>query len=337
MNGRQKLNISAVIGLALWLLAVVAVVFWWHPRFWVVPDQEFRRAEVLLGEGRPDAALASIDRALADAPDTVGYLVFKGYLQLDVDRPADAERTFRDALRLRPSDVEGQLGFATALARQQQREAALAALQSLSVEAISEAQLRRRSQLYAMLMAPLLALDDLTQLLNRNPDNPDLLQEAAVLARSQQNWDQLASLSLRLGSATADPQVKAWAADARGEALEATGRLDEAREVFQEGNNPDRLESRAALAMRLRRYGEAADLYAELVQANPAESRFRRSLAFAQQEAGRTRRGGADVPAAHRQRRSRRRCASDTGVAAEYAAPARGSVERARAAAAASA
>lgn len=288
MDGRRKLTVSAAIGLALWLLLVVGVVLWWRPRFWVEPYQEFQRAEALWSEGRPAMALAAVARASADAPDNVGYRVFKGYREIDLDRPAVAERTFRDALRLQPSHVEGRLGLATALARQPKREAALATLQSLSVETLSDGQLRRRSQLYAMLQAPVLALDDLTQLLHRDPDNSDLLHEAALLARSRHDWNQVASLTLRLGFAKVDPQVKAWAADTRGEALQAMGRLDEALDAFQEANDPDRLESRVALAMRLRQYNLAADLYAELVQEHPQEIRFRRSLAFAQQAAGRT-------------------------------------------------
>ena len=288
MGGLRKPTANAAIGLALWLLLVVGFVLWSRPRFWVEPHDEFRRAEALWSEGRTAMALAAVARASAEAPDNVGYRVFKGYRELDLDHAAQAERTFREALRRQPSDIEGQLGLAAALTRQQQREAALAVLQSQSAEALSDGQIRRRSQLYARLQAPVLALDDLTQLLHGDPDNPELLHEAALLAHAQMDWNEVAALTLRLGSATDDPQVKAWAADTRGEALQALGRLDEALEAFQETNDPDRLESRAALATQLRQYARAADLYMQLVQRHPEERRFRRSLAFAQQAAGQT-------------------------------------------------
>lgn len=288
MHERSKLTRSAAIALALWLLAVIGLVLWLRPQFWVQPHDRFQEAQALSHERRWPEALAAIDRALAADPNNAGYLVFKAYRQLDLGRPADAEQTFRRALGVDPSNVEARLGVATVLAKQGHRDPALAALQPLSPDVITAGQLRRRSELYTELGARQSALDDLSHLLNADPGNAALLREAAMLAVAEKDWSRTASLTQQLGAVTQDAAVREWASNTRGMALESSGRIPEAYEAYGEAEDPDRLETRAYMALRLGRSLDAAELFERLSADRPAEPRFRRSLAYALQAAGRT-------------------------------------------------
>lgn len=261
MDARQIPTRSAAIALVFWLLLVVAAMAWWRPRFWDEPHERFHRAQALAREGRPAEALAAVDDALTGRPTDTGFLVFKGHRELDLNKPADAERTFRQALAQDPSNVDASLGFAAALGRNKARSAALRTLQALRLAALSESQLRRRSQLYTALDAPLLALDDLAQLLHARPFDAELLREAALRAREVENWQQTAVLALRFGAATSDPALRAWANQTRAEALRSIG----------EPGDPV----------------ATAGHYQELLRLQPHDPDLRRSLAHALRAAGR--------------------------------------------------
>ena len=261
MDGRQISTRSAAIALAFWLLLVVAALAWWRPRFWDEPHQRFERAQGLVQQGRKTEALAAAGDAVASSPTNTGYLIFKAYRELDLNKVADAEQTFRQALAQEPSNIDASLGFATALARRGARTTALRVLQSLSPAALSEAQVRQRSQVYAELRAHVLALDDLSQLLHRDPSNPELLQEATLHARAINDWQRTGTLALRVTAASSDPKVREWANQTRAEALDASGAPQEPR--------------------------AAVDHFRELVRLRPGEPHLRRSLARALQADGR--------------------------------------------------
>jgi len=261
MDARQIPTRSAAVALVFWLLLVVATMAWWRPRFWDEPHERFQRAQSLAREGRKAEALAAVDDALTARPTDTGFLVFKGHRELDLNKPAEAERTFRQALAQDPSNVDASLGFAAALGGNKSRTAALRTLQALRPEALSESQLRRRSQLYTTLEAPRLALDDLAHLLHMRPFDADLLREATLRAREIKDWQQTATLALRVGAATSDAKLRAWANQTRAEALGAIG--EPADPVATAGH------------------------YQELLRLQPDDPDLRRSLAHALRAAGR--------------------------------------------------
>ena len=261
MDGRQISTRSAAFALLFWLVLVVAAMAWWRPRFWDEPHERFNRAQALAREGRPAEALVVVEDALTARPADTGFLVFKGHRELDVNKFAEAERTFRQALAQDPSNVDASLGLAAALGRRKARGLALRTLQALSPAALSESQLRRRSQLYTTLDAPLLALEDLAQLLHVRPFDSELLREATLRAREVEDWRQTAVLALRLGAAASDPELRAWANQTRAEALGASG--EPADPVATVGH------------------------YEELLRLQPHNPDLRRSLAHALRAAGR--------------------------------------------------
>jgi predicted Zn-dependent protease len=274
--------------LVLWLAVVIIVVLWRRPHFWNDPHEQFLRAQTLEREGRPAEALASVDRAIAKDPRNAGYVVFEGYRYLDLGDSSAAEQSFRRALTIEPANVEARLGLATALARQHRVDEAMAQLQALPSDVLNSNQLKRRSQLFDMLDAPQPALEDLSMALKTAPNDPELLRQATQLAQRLQDWSLTASFAFRLSEATPDPAVRQWALERRAAALEKSGQLAEAYGTYQQTSNPSDLEARAWLAMRLKRYGDASQLYQKLVDEHPSEPGFRRSLAFALQAAGRT-------------------------------------------------
>ena len=264
INSPRKLTLSALLALSLWLVAVVAGVFWFRPEFWVEPGEHYDRAVALAREHRTQESLTTIDRALEDDPNNAGYLIFKGHRQLEVGDDAGARRTFERAIELDRTRTDAWLGLATALERLGKTGQALAALQPLSSETITPAELHRRSQLYAALGAQQSALEDLSVLLRSDPDNAAYLKDAAELSLMAKEWDRALPLLSRLVAATTDAQVKSWAESQHAIALEAS-----AGEALDRGDHAD-----AARRLRL------------LAKEKPDELRILRSQAHALRAAG---------------------------------------------------
>lgn len=84
----RRLLISAAAGVLLWLVAVLAVLAWRHPQFWIGSGERFARAQTLAAEQQWAGALAEVDHALDRDPENAGYLTFRGYRQLDLVTPA---------------------------------------------------------------------------------------------------------------------------------------------------------------------------------------------------------------------------------------------------------
>src|SRR5688500_15815662 len=95
MERRRKLTLSALVVVVGWLSVVVALTLSTYPRFWIDPDDQFRLATAVADARRFDEALPLARAASSAAPDNVGYLVFIGYRELDINQPIDAEGTFR--------------------------------------------------------------------------------------------------------------------------------------------------------------------------------------------------------------------------------------------------
>ena len=249
-NPRRTFMMRLAAVLVLWLAIVVVIVLWRRPNFWDEPHAWFVRAQAFADDRRPADALAAVDRAIARDPTNAGYIIFEGYRHLDLRNPGAAEQSFRRALTIEPSNVEGRLGLATALARLAKRDAAIAELQTIPSDGLSPDELRRRSQLFDMLGAPEPALEDLSMALKVSPNDPELLREATKLAQRLRDWSRAASFGFRLSEAAPDAGLKRWALEQRAAALEKSGQLTEAFGTYQQTGSAGNLEARAWLAMR---------------------------------------------------------------------------------------
>jgi tetratricopeptide (TPR) repeat protein len=65
-------------------------------------DYEVRQGDILLTDGRYDAAIERFDAALAVSPDHRGALMGKGIAYLQSDRPAQAEAVFTHLIDMLP-------------------------------------------------------------------------------------------------------------------------------------------------------------------------------------------------------------------------------------------
>jgi predicted Zn-dependent protease len=283
----RKLLAAALIGLSLWLAAVVVVTLWRYPEFWVEPEAHYVRAQELFEAGRPDEGRREIQAAMRKAPEGAGYRVYSGYRQLDAGDARAAEHSFREALRIDAGSLEARLGLARALADQRRPDAALAELDRLPGEALDDDQLRRRSQLYGTLHAPGPALADLSRLLDHGSPHPDVLKEATVHAVTLQDWPRVVSLTDWMQATPLDPVTRQWMAGVRANAQLALGERAGAYESYRAAGSPDSLERRAGLAWDLRKFDEAAALFGELAAREPGEARFARMQAFSLLAAGR--------------------------------------------------
>ena len=286
-NHSRLLLVRALLALTVWLAGVVAVTLWKNPYFWLGPQERFERAQRLVEAGRPREALRELEAAIRKAPDHAGFRVYAGFRQLDEGDPGAAEASFRTALHLDPQNAEARLGLAQALRTLGREENATRELNELDADTLSAAQLRRRSQLYGLMKAPGPALEDLFRILETDQSDPDVLRDALTHARTLQDWPRVVLLADWMEATPVGDADRRWIAEARAQAAMALGRRAAAYESYGRTGNEAHLEQRAGLAWDLRRFDEAAALYADLAQRHPADARFLRMQAFALLSAGR--------------------------------------------------
>jgi tetratricopeptide (TPR) repeat protein len=135
-------------------------------------------------QGRAAEAIDLLDHVLEQSPEFPPALFLRGKVALQQDQPASAERWLRQATRLLPNDPEALYQLAQALRALRKEEEA--------------SRVRRRLD---QLRKDYLRLDELTRLVARRSDDPQLRHEAGVVAlrlgRSEEGLRWLLSL-LRL-------------------------------------------------------------------------------------------------------------------------------------------
>lgn len=267
-----------------WLIAAAGTVLWyWLHNRRETPDlavETFAEAQRLGAAGRPVEALHAVENALVLRPQETGYLIFKGYRELDLARQHDAEASFRRALDLQATNAEARLGLGQALASEGKADEARSTLGTLPPIDLTAAELHRRAQIYAGLSSYELALQDTNDLLVRSPNDARLLVEASALALAVRDWQTALSLSKRLASVTDDAALKLIALERQGMALRSLIRLEDAYRAYQQAATPENLEVRADLALQLQHFADAAGFYRALLDRRPDDVEWRRRLAY---------------------------------------------------------
>lgn len=129
------------------------------------PSVLFGLARCWSGRGNKQQALPLLDRALASHPDDWKALGERGWMLVQLDRPADGERDLRRAVALAPPDLPLWTRFADCL-RLLGKDAEARALQ-VDADRL-KADFQRAEQLGARIR-------------EHDPDNPDLRHELAAL------------------------------------------------------------------------------------------------------------------------------------------------------------
>ena len=96
---RRLAVVLSVTGLALVVLWSLLKPYLFDPP---PGDYEVRQGDILLTDGKYDAAIGRFDAALAVSPDHRGALMGKGIAYLQSDRPAQAEAVFTHLIDMLP-------------------------------------------------------------------------------------------------------------------------------------------------------------------------------------------------------------------------------------------
>ena len=268
----------------LWLVSAVGCLWVNQPGFWRSSVQRFERAQTLRSESRVSEAIEEMSRAIRQDPSNVGFRVYKGYLGLQAEQLAGAERTFRGALELRP-DVEATLGLAESLALQGRLSEGRESLDALDGASLMVEQRYRRQALYAQTNDFQAALRD-RGLLETGLDDPARLRNALQWAMGAQDWGLAIRLADRVLAAAKDAMITDEAILHKAVALRASGRLEAALELFESLPNDTQLMPRAELALQLERFAGAADLYRAAVAERPRDPEVRLALGYALDKSG---------------------------------------------------
>lgn len=208
---------------------------------------EARIAQVLLKEGHGEEALKRIDRALALKADRPLLYRSKGEILQQLNRPAEAVTSFRDALRLDPISVEAQLNLGRCLLLSGHREEGKAAL-------LRAHQLR--------------------------PEEPEALGALASLELEDRQLDQAEHYVEQLYQRDSErPQTRelyALIKLRKGNALAEAGKHAEAETVYQDGLkvNPGYGPLQGGLGMlygKLRRFADAETCFKRYLELTPSD------------------------------------------------------------------
>ena len=282
----KKLSSLNLIIVFIWLAATWGFIYWLNPTFWRSHYDHFLEAQEQLTQNNLHKALDEMSEALAGDPDNVGYLVFAGYIELDLGHLKSAERNLKKALRLNPKNVEALLGLAKAYAAKEKKENAQGILQKLNRAEMSKEQLHRRSQIYSSIGDFELAFQDLKYLIQSYPQDHDLIFEAMKLAAAVQDWHYITSLPYEFIQKYSDTPMGLTANDKIAMALRAQGKYKKAYSLYNQSPSPENLQARAELALQIKNYDTAAKLYGKLVHSRPQNWKNRKDFAYTLYKSG---------------------------------------------------
>ena len=284
---KPYLNRTAVT--LVWLAVTLWFIIWMKPDFWLTSGDDYRRARELLARGKKVEALGALNRALLQDPGNTGFLISKGYLELELGEIHSAIESFQRVIASKAADVQATLGLAKAYFSAGDHDQARQKLDSLENTDLAPPELRRRGQLRGMMGDHGKSLRDIMVLLEKSPGDPELLRESLSLACALQDWNLVISLSSRLLQATSERAIQAEAKAKQAMALHQLGRMEEAYALYNELAGGENLETRAKLSLQLERYEESVGLYKALIDERPGDQQLRKELAYALERSGRTR------------------------------------------------
>jgi tetratricopeptide (TPR) repeat protein len=267
-----------------------------------------RKALTYLFEGKPELALAAIERAVATLPDSTECLVCQAQVLIELGRLAEAQSSLERAAAIDPRDPQvpvwlGELAMAGKMAQQ----ALLTFNRALELDARSGQALAGRARALAALERNEEALEAADEALPRAPKNVNLLKlRADLLLAAGRKGEAVEALERALGAAPDDPKLmlaKARLEHELGRASEAMTALDrlfhlkelrvstlgEAAALRERiGRDPERLRAEATTQMRAGRTDDAIATWRRLCVVAPGDVDGHRQLASALSLQGRT-------------------------------------------------
>lgn len=310
----ERRTVRRLLILGLWFALVVGAALWAEGRFWVSPDEWFRRAQHADDAGRSETAIALVRKGLEDAPQSPGLWGFKAYRELEVGRPDSAVQSFRRAMSAEESVSPGEafrqfsrgrpdsavrslagaksprgeilLGYAEALEAAGHPDSAAAVLARMDASKLSQSAQIRRAQLFGRLGSRERELEAYLTAMEEPPKDEKLIRTAVRVAASVGRWADVARLTGRLERLSADGISSSTMLRLRAQALERTDQPAEAFSIYQQIASPANLETRAGLARRLGRDSLAAALYRTLADREERKLEHVKALAVTLEESG---------------------------------------------------
>ncbi|MCQ0969698.1 tetratricopeptide repeat protein [Paracoccus sp. TK19116] len=201
-------------------------------------DQTNRLRAMLAGMrlqmGERDTATALVQEVLTADPNNVHALRLRAQMELDDDQSTQAINTLRQALSQNPRDTETMLLLAEAYSRAGNRELTgetLASAVDISDRGVPES-LRYADFLVSQNRSA--ARNVITDALQRNPQDIELLMRQGQMALEDQTYPQVEEVIARLESIDEDPRAANAAETLRGAMMLRQGRTDEGLSILEE-------------------------------------------------------------------------------------------------------
>lgn len=248
----------------------------WLERSLKINRQQFaghsNLGNALLSVGRPRDALKSLDEALRLKPDYADALFNRGNALRELQRFPEALDSYERVLRVQPEDLQALNNKALVLLQVGNSERALEALEKLLLKSPQnvDAWCARGNVLLALKRFDE-ALPSYTRALSIRPEHVDsLINRGHVLQLLHRFTESLADYDAALRLAP----NSVLALNNRGNVLLALGDSEAALALYDKALTlspaaPDTLYNRGAALRELRRYGESAQCYAELLRIHP--------------------------------------------------------------------
>lgn len=245
------------------------------------PVAHLNLANVLLRSGKPHAALASCDAALAQRPDYAEALNNRGNALLELGRPADALQSYERALRSLPDLAPLHSNRGRALRDLGRHEEALESCnRALSLHpGLADALIGKADSLRALQRAAE-SMECCNQVLSNSPEDAEALRVRARVALDLREWE--------LALADCERALKRDPANAsilveRGNALFQMDRVTAALESYEQAirlspQDCEAIFNRGNALFRLERYEEALVCYDRVIglQAGLAKAHYHR-------------------------------------------------------------
>jgi len=252
------------------------------------PAIAYNRANLLRDMGRPEEALAGYDVAIAAKPDNIAALTNKGAVLHALSRYAEAVSSYDRALAFKPDDPDAHVNRGNALMALTRYEEALASYErALAVTPDNPHALYCKANALAKLGRLAEALASYDRTLQREPANAELLgNRGLLLAQLNRCEEALASFDAAIASAPGNAE----AFGNRGLVFMQLRCFSEAladyRSVLErKPGDPDALYGCGSALVELNRHDEAIAAFEELMRVRADYPYARGMLVYTQQSA----------------------------------------------------
>jgi len=264
------------------------------------PEVHTLRTAIFAQSGKPDQALAEADKVVAATPDDPAAHMTRGYMLLALGRKAEARKAFDTSLGQKPT-ADAYIGRSQTYdaADKDRAQADVDAALKLDPKAYGAQRVATGLRIRDGDMAG--ALKVTTQLVEENPDDPDMLREHAAVLSDLKKYDEaLAVIDKILVSTPADIDLldQRCGLSAMSEHALDRALADCDAAIKVDPQSTDALDSRALAHLRLGQFDDAIADYNRALKIFPSKSAALYGRGIARLRKGLKAPGSADLASA---------------------------------------